>query len=91
MASHIATKHYIDTISGLTWNFTRPVNPKLGEAYNDTATGYGYVWDGSNWIQIPAFDPEPNSMVPTQEQLDKHPALKQAWEEYLVIKTLLGV
>jgi hypothetical protein len=28
---------------------------------------------------------------PTDEQLEKHPALKEAWEEFLVIKRLLGV
>jgi len=33
----------------------------------------------------------PRALVPTPEQLEEHPALKQAWEEYMVIRKLLGL
>jgi len=33
----------------------------------------------------------PRELLPTPEQLEEHPALKQAWEEYMVIRKLLGL
>jgi hypothetical protein len=29
-------------------------------------------------------------LIPSKEELDNHPSLKAAWEEYLVIKRLIG-
>lgn len=37
----------------------------------------------------PPFDKA--ELVPSEEQLEKHPTLKQAWDEYIVIRKLLGL
>lgn len=76
----------------ITWNSSKPANPVYGDVYTDSSTFYSYVWLGQNWTIFSANEkPEEVFTVPTEEQLNKHPALKNAWEEFLVIKRLLGV
>lgn len=36
-------------------------------------------------------EPDKRHLVPSEEQLEKHPTLKQAWDEYIVIRKLLGL
>lgn len=72
----------------------KPKTPNYGELYMDTTTGIGHIWLGNNWVEISAYPdmtPTPRDLAPTMEQLDEHPALKNAWEEYLVVKRLLGL
>ena len=59
----------------------------------DHQTGYAFMWDGSTWVMFASSGPEPEIMftAPTKEQLEKYPALKKSWEEFLIIKRLLGV
>jgi hypothetical protein len=68
-------------------------NPSLGAVFIDQ-NGHTRIWMGSSWVVynskkdtdiIEEFSP------PTKEHLEKHPALKEAWEEFLVIKKLVGV
>lgn len=78
--------------SGLTWHSHRPTVPTLGDCYYDTAYATSYIWQGTSWV-IFSNDPIPRPpfTIPTKEQLEKHPSLKAAWEDFLVIKRLLGV
>lgn len=79
----------------VTWSFskstTRVSNPQIGECTMDTDTGRTYIWDGFKWAEI--VDPRlvpPDPLVPTEEQLKKYPALKNAWEEYLIVRRVIG-
>lgn len=88
------TKGYVDAmVTGISWHSSQPTMPVTGDCYNDINSQLGYIFDGNTWM-IYSSNHEPPSLhdhVPTKEQLEKHPALKQAWEEFLVIKRLLGV
>ena len=62
----------------------------------DSMSGKDYMWDGLNWAEItnsnlthPLTNPL-DVFVPTAEQLEKYPALKKAWEDYLIIRKLIG-
>lgn len=71
---------------------SKPTRPVLGDAFIDPNTFMGYMWDGNTWIRFSGENRNPPSFEPpTFEQLEKYPALKQAWEEFLVVKKLLGV
>ena len=90
------TKSYLDAmVSGLTWHLgSKPNNPQMGDCYVDHNTAETFVWQGTAWVKMsgsPGAAPEPPFMPPTKEQLEKHPALKEAWEEFLVLKKLIGV
>jgi len=80
-------------ISGMNWCSSKPSSPIIGDCYVDPASSNGYIFNGKNWEQFASVgsSESPKSFVPTEEQLDKHPALKQAWDEYLVIWKLLGL
>lgn len=85
------TKMYVDSIvTGVRVLRDKPKYPKIGDCYFDTTTGEGFIWTNTGWAQF-SGEPEPQFQPPTKEQLEKHPALKQAWEELLVIKKILGV
>ncbi len=90
------SKAYVDSmIRGTSWHSSAPATPIVGDCYHDSRTGCGYMYDGAAWVVFSANSSHPSgvpSMVaPTPEQLEKHPALKQAWEEYIIIKKLLGI
>jgi hypothetical protein len=71
---------------------TIPANPSLGDAFIDQ-TGHTCIWMGSSWqvFNMKDTDNIEEFSPPTKEHLEKHPALKEAWEEFLVIKKLVGV
>lgn len=74
------------------WHGSQPANPIPGDCYIEQASNRGYIYDGTAWqIFSSESEPTPKAYAPTEEQLEKHPALKEAWEEFLVIKRLLGV
>jgi hypothetical protein len=77
----------------LTWLSSKPVNPTIGDTYFDTTNGIAHIWEGNTWAVLSGGfgEPEPKFYAPTEEQLEKYPALKQAWEEYMVIRKLLGL
>lgn len=78
--------------TGVTFNRIKPITPIVGDMYVDTATYHTYIWDGINWLQYSAdYASIPKDYTPTSEQLDNHPSLKAAWEEYMVIRKLLGL
>lgn len=79
-------------MAGIIWHLTPPALPQIGDFYADAKTMSAYVWTGSAWVMIGVnLHPSTNiDLVPTSEELEKHPALKAAWEEYLVIKGLIG-
>ncbi len=90
----VATKMYVDAMmTGVRWYADKPTLPDVGDCYVDHITGDGYMYDGWKWIIFTSngSSAPPPFVPPSQEQLDKHPALKEAWEEFLVIKKLLGV
>jgi hypothetical protein len=79
-------------ISGLNWQASPAQNPVTGDCYFDQSQNRAFIWQGSAWIGFSAADGEMATFtVPTSAQLEKHPSLKAAWEEFLVIKKLLGV
>ena len=78
---------------GMTWHSVRPNKPQLGDCYLDMSSMNTYTWTGTAWIQLGANSnrsEKHESLLPTAEQLENHPALKQAWEEYVVLKRLVG-
>lgn len=46
--STFATKGSVSTVDDL------PTTAEAGDLYIVTATGYSYVWDGSDWVQLAA-------------------------------------
>lgn len=79
-------------ITSMYWHADPPTNPMIGDCYLDKTTTVGMIWDGTNWIQFSGFNmPQTTFIPPTEEQLEKYPALKKSWEEFLVIKKILGV
>ena len=68
-----------------------PSNPVLGDRYLDERSGDAYIWTGSMWAMVGRLNTVKKSLEPTKEQLDMYPALNQAWEEYLVIRRILGL
>ena len=82
----------MEITTGINWLSGPSQNPIAGDCYFDQTLNKAYIWQGSAWIGFSASGGELASFtVPTAEQLEKHPALKAAWEEFLVIKKLLGV
>lgn len=76
------------TNPGITWHSYPTVNPVFGDIYYDTTTGTSMLWDGSIWTPISTgieYD------IPTEAQLEKHPSLKAAWNDYMIIRRLLGI
>jgi hypothetical protein len=75
------------------WNSSRPATPREGDVYFDDNTGCSYIYVNSRWIILGTSTvvPLPSFCAPTPEQLEKHPSLKEAWDEFMVIKKLLGV
>lgn len=65
-----------------------PSNPVLGQLYTDPRTGVMYAWNRSKWVQLNATE---KTSEPTKEQLEMYPSLKNAWNEYLVVRKLLGL
>lgn len=83
-------------MTSVTFVSQKPANPCVGDVYMDPNTFYGYIWDGYKWQTFSSnssVDYYQKNIVPppTEEQLEKYPALKQAWEEYVVIIKLLGL
>jgi hypothetical protein len=79
------------TITSLYWHSTPPPNPTVGDCFVG-ANDVGMIWDGNAWIAFSGIPiPVPTFIPPTDEQLEKYPALKKSWEEFLVIKKLLGI
>lgn len=74
------------------WHSSKPKSPVTGDCYHDRNTNIAYIWQGIAWVGFTGEQtPVPPFLPPTDEQLEKHPSLKQAWDEFLVIKRLLGV
>jgi hypothetical protein len=66
---------------------TYPYNPVYGQLYVDKQTGKTQTWNGKQWYTIV---PNPN-LEPSKSQLEMFPALKHAWEEYLLVRKLSGL
>ena len=71
---------------------SKPVNPVVGDYFIDTASFKNFIFDGTQWL---SYDPVPPQQYdfkkPTVDQLEKFPALKDAWEHFLSIKKMVGV
>lgn len=74
---------------------TYPANPNMGDYFIDTPFGQKYIWTGKSWVQIVpetfSITVQPDMLIPTEEQLEKYVALKAAWEEYLIVRKLIGL
>lgn len=68
-----------------------PANPLYGDRYIDTRSGDAYIWTGSMWAMVGRLEGVKKSLEPTKEQLDTYPSLKHAWDEYLLVRKLLGL
>ncbi len=75
------------------WGFNKPLAPKMGDCYVDLMKHESYIWSGSSWNRISEdrLVAQAAILVPTQAQLDNFPTLNHAWEEYLVVRKLLGI
>lgn len=85
-----ATKEYLDKTMFINMLSAPPANPLNGDTYFDNVTGHGYIWTGAQWA-IFSSNEKPPTLIPSKDELEKHPSLKQAWEEYIVIRKLLGL
>jgi hypothetical protein len=88
--SDVATKMYIDKNLCIQMHSSPPPNPLDGDIYYDQVSGQGYIWLTGKWI-IFSSNEKQKTIIPTSDELEKHPSLRQAWEEYLVIRKLLGL
>lgn len=88
--SNPATKAYIDSKLYITMHSSPPPHPVAGDIYFDQVSGHGYLWIGNKWV-VYSSNEKPRPVIPSDEELEKHPSLKQAWEEYMVIRKLLGL
>jgi len=75
----------------ITYRVWKSPNPAIGDCVIDPIIGTNHIWTGSQWAEIttPSFAGA-EILVPTKEQLEMYPALKIAWEEYLIVKRLIG-
>lgn len=64
-------------------------NPLSGMMYFDPETSQAFLYDGSNWI-VMAGRLANRSLEPTDTELENE-SLKSAWEQYLVVRKLLGL
>lgn len=64
--------------------------PAIGDCYLDPKSRESYLWIGNKWAIYSDHSPH-TQVIPTDEQLEKYPVLQQAWEEYTVIRKLLGL
>ena len=78
--------------SSIVWHTTKPTNPMVGDCVMDSITGKDWIWTGLSWIEFTGSSlANPiDLLVPTPEQLEKYPALKEAWEEYVIVRKLIG-
>jgi hypothetical protein len=77
----------------INWQQNRPAFPSVGDTYYDVNISGEMMYDGTNWVQLSVgstMSPE-ISLIPSEEDLEKHPSLKEAWENFLIVKKLLGV
>jgi len=65
-----------------------PDNPIIGDSYFDPVFGEEYVFNGYDWTSVSHFK---NYKFPTATELKRYPTLKEVWEEYLIIRKLLGI
>lgn len=85
------SKAYIDSIvSGMNILPTKPLNPIEGDAYFDVNNMQTLIYTSKRWIPI-AGSARNVKLEPTHAELEKHPSLKSAWEEYIVVRKLLGL
>ena len=82
-------KYFDPNIHPLTVHTSRPTNPIAGDYYYDVNTNIGLVYTGLCWSHFSG--PTPSSLIPTEQELRKHPSLKNAWEQYLITRKLLGL
>jgi hypothetical protein len=86
------TKQQLDAmVTGITFHSSKPPSPQFGDVYIDTNTYESYAWTGNDWAPFSTSEQNHSFTPPTEEQLEKHPALKAVWDEFMVLKRLLGV
>ena len=64
--------------------------PKPGELYLDPGTLRTYIFTGIKW-EIMAGIPATEYLAPTDAELATNVSLKNAWDEYLIVRKLLGL
>lgn len=88
----ISSKLMSTMITGPIWHLEKPASPVEGDCYIANGTSDGYIYDGKQWIYFRHLVDHPlSAYTPKEEQLERHPSLKNAWEEYLMVRKLLGV
>lgn len=64
--------------------------PTPGELYLDPETLRTYIFTGIKW-EIMAGIPATEYLAPTAAELATNVSLKNAWDEYLIVRKLLGL
>lgn len=86
------TKQQMDAMAtGITFHGSKLANPQFGDVYIDANTYESYAWTGNAWAPFSTGQPNSSFTPPTKEQLEKHPALKATWDEFMVLKKLIGI
>jgi hypothetical protein len=72
-------------------DFTMIPEPWVGQIPYNEITNSFHTWDGLQWVAVDISAREKVFESPTESELEQHPTLKQAWEEFLIVKKLIGV
>lgn len=84
------TKSYVDNVaSGVTLHGTKPAAPVAGDMYFDILNMQSVVYTGTKWTAIAGN--KHVDLNPTHAELEKYPALKSVWEEYIAVRKLVGL
>ena len=67
-----------------------PHTPIRGSTYFDHFKQCTMVYDGFDWMVLSLDNPN-EKLAPTDTQLEKYQSLKSVWNEYLVVRKLLGI
>lgn len=68
--------------------------PIVEDSYFDMDNHLSYVWYDDRWHKRNDIDQEFEEepvVAPTTAELEKYPALKEAWDAYLIIRHLVGL
>jgi hypothetical protein len=65
--------------------------PRIGEPLYEVTRDEAFSWDGSQWVLLEnVLDFSERHQQPSKKDLEEYPALKAAWEEFLIVKRLTG-
>ena len=70
-----------------------PGTRAVGELYIDKSSGKVWSWTGTSWSTMHEHNGSMpiKNYSPSEQELAEHATLRSAWEDYLIIRKLLGL